>query len=191
MKPRLTENEFFVAADKLGCSVAAIKAVCAVEAPRGGFLPDGRPVILFERHVFSKRTGGLFDASHPDLSNPSPGGYEGGVAEHFRLARAAALVREAALQSASWGKFQIMGFNYRAAGFAYVQLFVNAMYRSEAEQLQAFVAFIKSEGLADELQQLKWADFARRYNGPDYARNKYDVKLADAYQRALAAEALS
>ena len=29
----------------------------------------------------------------------------------------------------------------------------------------------------------KWGDFARRYNGPAYAENFYDVKLARAYKR--------
>ncbi|MNL61260.1 hypothetical protein D3C87_1851660 [compost metagenome] len=27
----------------------------------------------------------------------------------------------------------------------------------------------------------KWADFARRYNGPAYKENDYDTKLAKAY----------
>ena len=37
------------AANKLGCEVAAVRAVVDVESG-GGFLPDGRPKILFERH---------------------------------------------------------------------------------------------------------------------------------------------
>ncbi|RDI25169.1 uncharacterized protein DUF3380 [Pseudacidovorax intermedius] len=184
MKPVLTPADFARAAATLGCEIAAIQAVCQVEAPRGGFLPDGRPVILFERHQFSRRTGRAYDASYPDISSPKPGGYIGGAAEHDRLARAAALDRPMALQSASWGRFQIMGFNYEACGFSSLQSFINAMYRSEGDQLDAFVEFIASEGLADELREHRWADFARRYNGPEYAANRYDTKLAAAYAAA-------
>lgn len=184
MKPVLTNDDLARAAEKIGCDVAAVKAVCQVEAPRGGFLPDGQPTILFERHIFSRRTAGKFDQAAPDISNPKPGGYSGGVAEHARLQKAAALDRNAALQSASWGKFQIMGFNWQACGFPSLQAFINAMYESEGAQLDAFVAFIQSQGLADELRDQRWSDFARRYNGPDYAANRYDIKLAAAYAAA-------
>lgn len=180
----LTEDDFARAARAIGCSVPAVKAVCAVEAPRGGFLPSGQPTILFERHQFSKRTGRKFDASHPDISNRDAGGYVGGEAEHGRLLAATELDRTAALESTSWGKFQIMGFNHEAAGFASLQDFINAMYTSEGVQLDAFISFILHEGLADELRELRWADFARRYNGSAYAINRYDTKLAAAYRKA-------
>jgi hypothetical protein len=180
-KPILTAQDFAAAAETLGCDVAVIRAVCVVEAPRGGFLPSGEPTILFERHQFSKRTGRKFDIGHPSISNPKPGGYQGGQAEHLRLAEAVALDRNAAMESTSWGKFQIMGFNYAPAGFESLQAFINAMYTSEGRQLQAFVSFIQHEGLAVFLREKKWADFARRYNGANYAINNYDTKLAAAY----------
>ena len=180
-KPVLTEQDFIDAAATLGCSVAVIKAVCKVEAPRGGFLPSGEPTILFERHQFSKRTGRKFDMSHPHISNIKPGGYKGGQAEHDRLAEAAALDRHAAMESASWGKFQIMGFNHAPAGFGNLQSFINAMYQSEGRHLEAFVSFIQHEGLAVFLRDRRWADFARRYNGANYAINSYDTKMAAAF----------
>lgn len=185
MKPTLTEADFQRAAGVLNCEVAAIKAVCQVEAPRGGFLADGRPTILFERHKFSQFTMGVYDAKYPDISNRKAGGYGAdGAHQHERLARAAVLEREPALKSASWGKFQLMGFNYAACGFITLQSFINAMYQSEGAQLNAFVGFIIHEGLADELRQHRWADFARRYNGPNYAINRYDTKMAAAYRAA-------
>ena len=181
-KPTLTEQDFIVAAATLGCSVAVVKAVCQVEAPKGGFLPSGEPTILFERHQCSKRTGRLFDISHPHISNQKPGGYLGGQAEHDRLAEAVALNRHAALESTSWGKFQIMGFNHAPAGFASLQSFITAMYEGEGPQLEAFVSFIRHEGLAVFLRDRRWADFARRYNGVNFAINSYDTKLAAAYK---------
>lgn len=180
----LTQSDFERAAAALSCEVRAIKAVCEVEAPKGGFLPDGRPTILFERHQFSKRTARRFDAAHPDISSVKPGGYLGGLPEHGRLERAAKLDRDAALMSASWGKFQIMGFNHAAAGHPTLQGFINAMHESEGAQLDAFVAFIKdSPGLSRAIRALDWPTFARLYNGENYRINQYDTRLAAAYGR--------
>ena len=184
MKTPLSEEDFQRAANTLRCPVAAIQAVCAVEAPGGGFLPSGQPTILFERHQFSKRTGQKFDKSNPDISNAARGGYKGGEAEHARLEAATRLDRDAALESTSWGKFQIMGFNFGAAGFSSLQSFINAMYDSEGAQLDAFVAFILHEQLDGALREERWADFARRYNGPAFAQNRYDTKLAAAFKAA-------
>ena len=182
-KPTLNEHDFRRAAAALNCEIAAIKAVCEVEAPKGGFLADGQPTILFERHKFSQFTKGRYDRTHPDISNPTPGGYgASGQHQHNKLSKASKLDRNAALKSASWGKFQIMGFNHAAAGHPALQGFVNAMYESEAKQLDAFVAFIQSQGLGVYLQRRDWAGFARRYNGPNYAINKYDLKMAAAYE---------
>jgi hypothetical protein len=168
------------AAKALGCPVAAVRAVLDVES-RGGFLSDGRPKILFERHYFCRLTGGKYNQSNPDISNSQWGGYKGGAAEYDRLARAIKLDRDAALRSASWGAFQIMGDNYKACGFNGVEDFVKAMVAGEPEQLEAFVNFVKKSMLSDELGRLDWAGFARGYNGPAYKTNKYDVKLAAAY----------
>ena len=183
MKPTLSEEDYARAAIALGVRVPEIKTVAEVEAPRGGFLPSGLPTILFERHQFSKRTFGKFDTAYPDISNKKPGGYKGGQAEHLRLDAAANLDRTAALESTSWGKFQIMGFNHVAAGHPTLQGFINAMFSSEGEQLDAFVALLKTWGLADELREHRWAAFAERYNGANYAINKYDEKLAAAYRK--------
>jgi hypothetical protein len=192
----LTSESFARAAAALGCDVAAIRAVCEVEAPGGGFDATGQPRILFEGHLFSKATGGRFDASHPTISYPrwvrtfyatGPNADARNAGEHRRLQVAASLDRAAALQSASWGRFQILGSNWKGAGAASLQGFINAMYASEDAHLDAFVALIKSWGLAPTLRERRWADFATRYNGPAYAQNAYDTKLAAAYARALAA----
>ena len=88
--------------------------------------------------------------------------------------------------STSWGKFQILGANHAACGFDTLQQFINAMYDSEQAHLRAFVNFILHEGLQRHLQALRWADFAEAYNGPQYALNRYDTRLADAHRAALA-----
>lgn len=183
-KPKLTEQNWQRAAESLGVPVAAVKAVAEVEAPGSGFLESGEPRILFECHKFSKHTGGKFDADHPDISFPKWGGYGKESAQHGRLARAASLDRDAALKSASWGRFQILGENYKQAGFDTIQDFINAMYRDEASQLDAFVSFIKNDKrLLEALRKRNWATLARIYNGPAFAENRYDVKLAQAYKK--------
>lgn len=184
MKPKLTEAGFKSAAEFLGVEVAAVKAVAEVESRGAGFLPDGRPTILFERHKFHKYTGGKFDQSHPDISNRKAGGYgRAGTHQWDRYGEAYDLDPLAAMKSCSWGKFQIMGFNHAEAGCASVQEFVDAMGQSEDEQLKAFVNFVKANGLTDELKRRDWAGFARGYNGADYKINKYDTKLAAAYRK--------
>lgn len=176
----MSDDAIAAAAATLGCEIAAIQAVIDVES-RGGFLPDGRPRILFERHYFSRLTANAHDDSAPDVSCPDWGGYKGGATEYERLQQALGLAPEAALRSASWGAFQIMGDNFRAAGFDDVKSFCDAMCDSEDRQLEAFVAFVQAMGLADELRRRDWTAFARAYNGPNYARNRYDAKLQAAY----------
>jgi N-acetylmuramidase-like protein len=91
--------------------------------------------------------------------------------------------REAALASASWGAFQIMGFNHRACGFATASDFAQSLSLSASNQLSAFLEFCKAKGAHTYLATKDWAGFASHYNGPDYRVNHYDRNLAAAYQR--------
>lgn len=185
---RLSERDYVDAAQALGCEVAAIKAVALVESSGSGMLPSGEPKILFEAHHFSRLTQGKYDVTHPRISSPTWNKklYSGGAAEHFRLQQASKLDRKAALMSASWGMFQIMGFNWKACGYGNLQQFINAMYSGAAGQLKAFVGFIKSNPtLLNAIQKKKWKAFAKAYNGPGYAANSYDVKIEQAYKSFL------
>ncbi len=167
-----------------------IWAVLTVETNGFGFLKDRRPQILFERHIFSKLTGGQFDAANPDISNKAPGGYLGGAAEYTRLEKAMALspqkpeIAEAALKSASWGLPQIMGFNHKQAGFNSVLSMIQEMVDGEDAQLAALGNFIKSSGKCNVgLQRRDWGTFAAGYNGADFSINQYDKKLAAAFEK--------
>ncbi|MFV2029807.1 N-acetylmuramidase domain-containing protein [Neisseria sp. S1] len=178
------------AAAMLDVDVAAIMAVNQVEARGRGFLNDGRVKILFERHIFYKllkeKHGVAYAdkiaATSPHVCNKARGGYKGGAAEYPRFSRAFYIDGEIAMMSCSWGAYQIMGFNHRAAGFKTVGEFVDTMKTSENAHLIAFAEFIKADkNLHQALKNRDWADFARRYNGPDYRANAYDTKLANAY----------
>lgn len=190
---RISPDQIEAAASAVGLTAALAQAVFTVESGgKGGFLPDGRPVILFEAQKFHVHTNCKYDAAHPDISSPAwnralySRSREG---EYDRLAKAALLDRSAALQSASWGMFQILGENFAACGFSSVEDFVSAAVASEAAQLQAFLAFVKHEGMLPLLAAKNWAAFARRYNGPLYSQNSYDQKLEKAYAAACAAPA--
>ena len=180
----LTEDDYKAAAKKLGCEVAAVKAVSEVESgPHGAFLASGDPVILFERHKFSKFTGGKYDQTHPDISCRTPGGYGPVSKQHARFQQAAALDGDAALQSCSWGRFQVMGFHWQNLGYPTLKAFIDGMYESEANHLDSFVRYVIKNGLAKHLKSKNWAAFAEGYNGKDYKINKYDQKLAAAYKK--------
>lgn len=167
----------------LGVFAAQVWALLTVETRGFGFLQDRRPQILFERHVFHLLTRGRHDSGHAHISNARAGGYVGGGAEYARLDEALGLDREAALQSASWGIGQVMGFNYVVAGFAGIDDMVAAMARDEDAQLLAMANFIKGNGLAGALQRRDWTSFARGYNGPEFKNNAYDTRLAAAHAK--------
>ena len=185
----ISEKQFADSAASLRVEVAAIKAVAEVESSGDGFLADGQPKILFEPHIFWKqlRAKGidpnLFMEENPDILYPTwkSGAYGPVSKQHDRMEKAAKINRDAALMSASWGKFQIMGFNWKLCGTASLQEFINEMYKDEDSHLKCFTNYLKSTFLDDELRNHDWAGFARGYNGPQYVKNKYDVKLRAAY----------
>ena len=188
MAGKLTQRGIERAAAFIGCTVRAMHAVIAVEAAGDGFLADGRPKILFERHKFyalcDQARAQEWSRTVPDICNPKSGGYVGNEGEYPRLYRALQLDADAAIESASWGIGQIMGFNWRLAGERSLHGFVLAMHNDEDTQLMLMANTIRGLGASDELCRLDWAGFARIYNGSGYARNKYDTKLAAAYARA-------
>jgi hypothetical protein len=186
----LSAGDIAAAADKLGIDEASMRAVLAVESAGAGFLADGRPKILFERHIMRRRLeaigrdADLLAKYLPEIINAERGGYLGGAAEHDRLHLARQIDPDSAVCSASWGLFQIMGFHWAALGYESPSVFSGAMATDEAAQLDAFARFMRTNpSMHDALRDRRWADFARLYNGPAYAANQYDLRLAVAYKR--------
>lgn len=182
----LADADYRRAADLLNVPLAAIRAVVAVESSGRGVHEDSHlPIILYEPHVFHRLTGGKFSAKHPDISYPSWGHRpypKEQAARYDQLMRACALDWETALQSASWGAFQAMGFNFKDSGECDVWSFVQRM-RTLPGQLIAFCHLIKAWKLDVAMREQRWAAFALKYNGKGYARNAYDQKLKAAYQK--------
>lgn len=179
-------------ARQLGVEEAALRAVVEVEcSSRGGFLSDGRPRILFEGHIFWKRLAARgidpasIAASNPDILYPrwTHAHYRGGKGEWERLERAMGICEEAAVESASWGLFQIMGFHWKTCGCTSPSDFRYRMERSEREQMALALRFLEKTGIAKHLKTKDWCTFVLRYNGSGYKKNRYDEKLVAAYHR--------
>jgi hypothetical protein len=195
----LAEQDLKDFARKHDLDLAAVKAVNEVESSGKGFFVDGRPKILFEGHVFWEqlRKAGIDPASLSNASNAdvlyskwSKIHYIGGPREYDRLEKAAGIlddpkVRTAALASASWGSYQIMGFHAVKLGYSSVQEFVDQNHIHERNHLEAFGRYITAFGCITHLRAKNWAKFANCYNGPASAQNKYDLKLGSAYQKFL------
>ncbi|WP_314338435.1 N-acetylmuramidase family protein [Acinetobacter guillouiae] len=196
----LTESNLDVGAKRLGVPITVIKAIAEVETLGDGFLEDGRPKILFERHrmyfYLSQKLGkGIADLSmksQPSIVNTVTGGYRGGSAEYIRLSSAKLLDEECALQSASWGRFQLMGENWKDLGYPSVQDFVMQHYQSEALQFEAFLRFCEFKSgtvdgkkwtLLNALQQENWHVVFTLYNGKNYKKLGYDAKFLRVMNR--------
>lgn len=187
-KPKLgiADADYADAAKALAVDVEAIKAVSQVETKKTPFDDSGRPTILFERHYFHRLTHGAFDLTHPRISNPVGSyvdhSYGAFTIQYDKLWEAYKVDEDAALGSASWGRFQIMGSNYASAGFDSAEELVLAMSESELGHLTVFVRFVKHHPkMLDALRKHDWAGFAMRYNGPDYKATKYDESMRSAY----------
>ncbi len=189
----ITEADYHIAAEKLGHGVTPLhmKASKKVEAPRGSFDDNGRPSILYERHVFSRNTNpkGRFNAGHPELSalrGYGRGGYGAFGAQYGKLARAYELDPEAAFEACSWGAFQVLGENATALGYESARAMAVALAQSEAAHLDSYVRFIRVNGLADELGRCRAGDadscvpFVEAYNGSGYRNFSYHIKFAGA-----------
>ena len=189
----LSETDFQNAATQLGSgiSVNIIKAFATVESGgRSGFGPAKLPVIAFEGHLFRKYTKHIYDQAHPLLSYP----YKKKAGPQWQannkdqakawetMATAFALDQEAALMSASWGMFQIMGFNFASCGYKTVFEFSAALKVNAGNQLKAFLGFCsKSPALMKAMKAKDFTGMARNYNGEDYGN--YDVLMQKAYEK--------
>lgn len=188
----LTNEQIKDLANKHDIEYAGLKAVVEVEASGKGFIGDV-PKILYEPHIMHRLLtkknyitirNNLMKA-HPNLCYPRWGTYKYGAEsiQHKRLEIASQFNRDTALESCSWGLGQVMGFHWKSLGYESLQAFINDMYESEAKQLEAMIRFIKVNGLLLALKNKDWVKFAKGYNGSGYAKNKYHIKLANAYAK--------
>ncbi|MBN8561047.1 MAG: N-acetylmuramidase family protein [Leptolyngbya sp. UWPOB_LEPTO1] len=191
IQPALSTSDYHELSKEYGVELALVKAVMQVESCGSGFLLNepapARPKILFEAHLFYHATPKPVSRSRPDLSCPewNQDLYKGGSAEWGRLLDAMEFDEVPALASASYGLGQVLGENYKLAGCASIQQFIQENFAGEYWQARHMMNYIVNTNLLDFLKQRNWAKFAYGYNGPLYWEHEYDKKLAAAYKEAV------
>lgn len=190
---RLTDSDYRTVAEELGIEIAAMKAVVEIEAGAShrGFYRPGKPIINFDLAMFrsfARRRGivlSSFAKSHTVVF-ASPNGRKYGsyqAAQYARLEAAMEIDSTTAIYGTFWGMFQIGGFNWKKCGAKSPEDFVRRMSCSEHEQLELFARFLTSTDLVKYLRAHNWTEFARRYNGPGFARHAYHTRLARSYAK--------
>jgi hypothetical protein len=182
---RLDDIDLPLIGREIGVGEDEVHAILDVESAGTGFDKQGRPKMLFEPHVFYRLLGPgpkrdkavKLGLAYPRWKRDYP------KDSYPRLLKAMEIDEDVALQSASWGLGQLMGFNAVAAGYASAKAMVLAFLDDEEHHLRAMIRFIKSMELDDELRRHDWKGFARGYNGPGFAKNGYDKKLAASFAR--------
>ena len=193
---KLTDARIAEIARENGIHPAALLAVKLVESGiKSGFLDSGKPQILFEGHVFYKYLKANVKsldinklcAQYQNIVYPKwdKSKYLGGEKEWTRLEQARQINVKYANYSASWGMFQVMGFNYKSCGCESISEFVEKMSESQEQQLRLTLNFFKHSNLIVPLQKRQWATFAKGYNGPSFAKNRYHTKLQAAYSNYI------
>ena len=201
----LTVEQVAEIARDLKVETAALRAIAEVESSGAPFGPDGRPIVRFELHVFHSKVRATsavdaktYEKTHPHLCQHSQDTgdlyHGGGQTTEWGMLHGALALRghtEQALSSASYGKFQVMGFNHAKIGWPSVTQFVRDMFVSEANQFKAFMGYVEAGSLVRHIRSHDWASFAHGYNGAGYLRYKYDTRMAAAYDRFRRAAAPS
>lgn len=182
---RLEDIDLPRIAATIGCSEDHLHAFMEVEAAGSGFDDQGRPKMLFEPHIFYKLLGpgkardravkaGVAYAKWKSKGYPKD--------SYARLRKAMEINATIALMSASWGAFQIMGFNHGAAGFATPEEMVRDFMDDEDNHVEAAVRFIVNKKLDDDLRTHRWDVIEKVYNGGGYG-GAYARKMEKAFAR--------
>lgn len=181
-------------AKEFDCEVAAIRAVMETETGGEGFLDNGLPKILFERHHFyeltkpkNKKTPHPY-TKFPDICHPNPGSYgKDGVHQYVRLIQAVRLDKDAAIMSCSWGGFQVLAEYWKALGYKSVTDLVDDCMKSMDGHANLFRGFLKMPEKKQAIAALKakeWEKFTAYYNGGGWKKQNptYPAKMAAFYE---------
>ena len=182
--PAVSKQQLIGFAERLGGSFNQIKAVSIVESGGSGFNDQGQPKALYERHYFWKR----IQIRIPFLSDPAAGGYtidadKDGLNDSWEKLADAAMTGNVlkAFESASFGKFQVMGAWGEKLGYANALEFAYSMVGSEVAHYEALVRYIEVFGGKAKFQAINGnpancTPFAKFYNGPK--QRGYDSRIA-------------
>lgn len=172
-----------------------VLAIISVESAGKAFVAKGKPVIQFEGRVFLNytknrhkctyfwRDGALhlyyptFNIKIVDRVGPQDEEWE-------NFEKACQISKPLAIMSTSWGLPQIMGFNYQKTRCKDVMEFYERMCKNEEEQLMLMLEFLVGNAqLYYAIRNRDIKGFARLYNGPQYAKWGYHIKLANMLEK--------
>ncbi|MEC5172779.1 N-acetylmuramidase domain-containing protein [Chryseobacterium nepalense] len=199
----VTDKHFKSLAKDIGVEAKVFKTVAIVESGgRESFIDIGgkqKAKILYERHYmyrFLKKTKSQMDLDnlkkkYPDLVH-NVGTYKdrnakyGSEKEQFiKLNKAKKIDNDSAIKSCSWGKFQVMGKYYNFLYNSPNEL-EDAMNMCEVQHFAYFKIYLKDvtgEPMVKAMKDKNWNKIAELYNGPDYAVNKYHIKMKNKYEK--------
>lgn len=172
-------------AHRIDVSEDHLRAFLNVESRSRGFDSSGRPVMLFEPHVFYRNLSGdeRDQAVKAGLAYKKWGHKPYPRDSYPRLMKAVKINLQAALKSASWGSTQVLGENYAMVGYQTPEQMVMRFMDDEEEHVEAMVNYIIATGIVDDLKAERWDVVARVYNGPGYAKNGYHTKMAAEFAK--------
>jgi hypothetical protein len=191
----ISDDLYGILADELGVEKAIFFAIAKQESKIAPFVQHNpqKATILLERHYVYRLIKNKYGVSQADFykkTNPllchenvsAKGSYGSSVSQLDRLEVVKKWDSTIAIQSCSWGKFQIMGEyflmskHYKNAGE-----FETAMNQCELQHFQYFKHFIKNvKGIAliTAMKNKDWEEIAKQFNGkywkkfnPNYANN--------------------
>ena len=197
------EQHYEALSKELGVEKEVLKAVAEVESRGKGFINlngERKAKILYERHYMyrqlAKKKSNKYDLNKLSQENPNivnklaqPRGTYGTEEHQYeKLAIAKNIDNDSAIQSCSWGKFQVMGSYYSYGGYVTPTEFEEAMHLCELQQFVYFKNFLSkvSPGIIKPMRDKNWAMIAEIYNGPDYRSGSYDTKMKNAYNKYIA-----
>ena len=182
----INDNDYEIAAKELGIEKEVLMAIAKQESKGSSFQAVKQATILFERHKMysllikkgnTKASVDALSIKHPSIVNKNSGGYND-MTSYDKLKTAKSIDYDCAVQSCSWGKFQVMGFHY-ANLYSSPRELEKAMNMCELQQFKYFVLYLKkTNGMVDALKNKNWEGIATLYNGskwkeknPEYANN--------------------
>lgn len=175
-------------AKRLGVEWQALASVAAVESD-GRPLWDGLCPIRIEGHYFYKQLSGKKReaAVNQGLASQRAGAVRNPrkmAARYAMLEKMKAIDENAAIESCSWGLGQVMGIHWEDLGYSSPKALAKEAQSSVSGQVRLMGRFIE-KNCFEPLKAKNWASFARFYNGPNYRVNRYDTKMANAYETFL------
>ena len=170
-------------ADELQVDICVLEAIKYQESKGSGFYKwrgkhNGRATKLFERHIFYRQLvkhgvdPAQLIAERPELkdiiglSQYQKYGKDKTQQDRFDLACTVHL--DAAIESPSWGEFQVLGKWWKMCGFKSAEDFRNNMATPEG-QLHAFIGYLRGcNGMIEAIRAKDWHQMKILYNGPKF-----------------------